>query len=86
MYSLNLNSQLHASAVLSEDVLDYSVLFGKIADAYFKRKMHAEAKPIYELLGLYPDVDFHCIRFDVGVRGGGMIQHMVRCSIFLKIN
>lgn len=42
---------MHANAVLSEDVLDYSVLFAEIADAYFEREMYAEAKPIYELLG-----------------------------------
>jgi hypothetical protein len=42
---------LHANAVLSEEVLDYSVLFAEIADAYFEREMYAEAKPIYELLG-----------------------------------
>ncbi|KAJ2916357.1 hypothetical protein MD484_g4072, partial [Candolleomyces efflorescens] len=41
----------HADAVLSEDVLDYAVLFSEIADAYFEREMYAEAKPIYELLG-----------------------------------
>ncbi|KAF8883905.1 hypothetical protein CPB84DRAFT_1750548 [Gymnopilus junonius] len=43
--------KLHANAVLAEDVLDYSVLFAEIADAYFERGMYAEAKPIYELLG-----------------------------------
>ncbi|PPQ68724.1 hypothetical protein CVT26_003630 [Gymnopilus dilepis] len=43
--------KLHANAVLSEEVLDYSVLFAEIADAYFERGMYAEAKPIYELLG-----------------------------------
>ncbi|TFK37274.1 hypothetical protein BDQ12DRAFT_736397 [Crucibulum laeve] len=43
--------KLHANAVLSEDVLDYAVLFAEIADAYFDREMYAEAKPIYELLG-----------------------------------
>ncbi|KAH9476509.1 Transcription factor tau subunit sfc4 [Psilocybe cubensis] len=43
--------KLHANCVLSEDVLDYSVLFAEIADAYFERGMFAEAKPIYELLG-----------------------------------
>ncbi|PPQ91090.1 hypothetical protein CVT25_013128 [Psilocybe cyanescens] len=43
--------KLHANSVLSEDVLDYSVLFAEIADAYFERGMFAEAKPIYELLG-----------------------------------
>ncbi|KAF9481095.1 TPR-like protein [Pholiota conissans] len=43
--------KLHANTVLAEDVLDYSVLFAEIADAYFEREMYAEAKPIYELLG-----------------------------------
>jgi general transcription factor 3C polypeptide 3 (transcription factor C subunit 4) len=47
---------LHANAVLSEEVLDYSVLFAEIADAYFEREMYAEAKPIYELLGGDPAV------------------------------
>lgn len=37
--------------VLSQDVLDYAPLFCEIADAYFDRKMYAEAKPIYEILG-----------------------------------
>lgn len=50
--------QLHANAVLSEDVLDYAVLFGEIADAYFEREMYADAKPIYELLGGDPAVRF----------------------------
>lgn len=49
--SLTAYSQLHANSVLAEDVLDYSVLFAEIADAYFEREMYAEAKPIYELLG-----------------------------------
>ncbi|KAF8812960.1 TPR-like protein [Phlegmacium glaucopus] len=43
--------KLHANALLSEDILDYSVLFAEIADAYYEREMYAEAKPIYELLG-----------------------------------
>lgn len=47
---------MHANAVLSEEVLDYAVLFGEIADAYFEREMYAEAKPIYELLGGDPAV------------------------------
>jgi hypothetical protein len=47
---------LHANAVLSEEVFDYSVLFAEIADAYFEREMYAEAKPIYELLGGDPAV------------------------------
>ena len=42
--------------MLSEEVLDYSVLFAEIADAYFEREMYAEAKPIYELLGGDPAV------------------------------
>ena len=48
--------KLHANAVLSEEVLDYSVLFAEIADAYFEREMYADAKPIYELLGGDPAV------------------------------
>jgi general transcription factor 3C polypeptide 3 (transcription factor C subunit 4) len=47
---------LHANAVLAEDVLDYSVLFAEIADAYFEKDMFSEAKPIYELLGGDPAV------------------------------
>ncbi|KAF8631751.1 hypothetical protein AX15_002207 [Amanita polypyramis BW_CC] len=43
--------KLHANVVLSQDVFDYAPLFGEIADAYFERKMYAEAKLIYELLG-----------------------------------
>ncbi|KAF8332446.1 hypothetical protein F5887DRAFT_996848 [Amanita rubescens] len=43
--------KLHANVVLSQDVLDYAPLFCEIADAYFDRKMYAEAKPIYEMLG-----------------------------------
>jgi general transcription factor 3C polypeptide 3 (transcription factor C subunit 4) len=47
---------LHANAVLAEDVIDYSILFAEIADAYFDRGMYEEAKPIYELLGGDPAV------------------------------
>lgn len=53
---LTFGKKLHTNAVLSEDVLDYSVLFAEIADAYFEREMYAEAKPIYELLGGDPAV------------------------------
>lgn len=45
------SSQLHANAVLSQDILDYAALFVEIADAYFDRELYAEARPIYELLG-----------------------------------
>ena len=48
--------QLHANVVLAEDVLDYSVLFAEIADAYFEKELFADAKPIYELLGGDPAV------------------------------
>ncbi|KAF9032358.1 hypothetical protein BJ165DRAFT_1535052 [Panaeolus papilionaceus] len=41
----------HASIILSSDVLDYSVLFLEIADAYFEKEMYEDAKVIYELLG-----------------------------------
>jgi general transcription factor 3C polypeptide 3 (transcription factor C subunit 4) len=34
---------LYAKAVLSEEVLDYSVLLAEIADAYFERVIYAEA-------------------------------------------
>ncbi|KAJ7594254.1 hypothetical protein C8J56DRAFT_926291 [Mycena floridula] len=43
--------KMHAEVILSQDVLDYTPLFGEIADAYFEREMYAEARPIYELLG-----------------------------------
>jgi general transcription factor 3C polypeptide 3 (transcription factor C subunit 4) len=48
---LNAVTQLHASIVLSEDILDYAPLFVEVADAYFEKEMYAEARPIYELLG-----------------------------------
>jgi general transcription factor 3C polypeptide 3 (transcription factor C subunit 4) len=41
---------LHANAVLSEEVLDYSVLLAEIVDAFFDPEIYAEAEPIYELL------------------------------------
>ncbi|KAJ6488044.1 hypothetical protein C8R45DRAFT_264401 [Mycena sanguinolenta] len=44
-------AQLHANAVLSEDVLDYAPLFVETADAYFEQEMYTQARPIYELLG-----------------------------------
>ena len=37
-------------------MLDYSILFAEIADAYFEKDMFAEAKPIYEQLGGDPAV------------------------------
>ncbi|KAG6843906.1 hypothetical protein H0H87_011895, partial [Tephrocybe sp. NHM501043] len=43
--------KLHANAVLSQEVLDYAPLFAEIADAYFDKKLYADARPIYELLG-----------------------------------
>ncbi|PFH45985.1 hypothetical protein AMATHDRAFT_8403 [Amanita thiersii Skay4041] len=43
--------KMHANIILSQDVLDYAPLFTEIADAYFERKMYAEARPIYEILG-----------------------------------
>jgi general transcription factor 3C polypeptide 3 (transcription factor C subunit 4) len=48
---LNNEDQLHASIVLSHDVMDYAPLFAEIADAYFDKDVYADAKPIYELLG-----------------------------------
>lgn len=48
----------HANVILAEDVLDYAVLFGEIADAYFEGELYADAKPIYELLGADPAVSF----------------------------
>lgn len=43
--------KMHATIVLSQDVLDYGALFVEIADAYFEREMYSEARPIYETLG-----------------------------------
>ncbi|KAJ7686640.1 hypothetical protein B0H17DRAFT_1204069 [Mycena rosella] len=43
--------ELHVSAVLAEDMLDYAPLFVEIADAFFERDMYTEARPIYEMLG-----------------------------------
>lgn len=50
--------QMHADAVLSQDVLDYAPLFAEIADAYFERESWADARPIYELLGTDENVCF----------------------------
>ncbi|EIN05645.1 TPR-like protein [Punctularia strigosozonata HHB-11173 SS5] len=44
--------KMHVSIVLCEDVMDYAPLFGEIADVYFEREMYAEARPIYETLGM----------------------------------
>ncbi|EPS96052.1 hypothetical protein FOMPIDRAFT_1151328 [Fomitopsis schrenkii] len=41
----------HADVILAQDVLEYAPLFTEIADAYFEREMHAEARHIYEILG-----------------------------------
>ena len=38
--------------MLSQDVLDYAPLFAEIADAYFERELYADARPIYETLGI----------------------------------
>ena len=43
--------QMHASAVLSQDPLEYAPLFLEIADAYFDKELYAEAGNIYETLG-----------------------------------
>jgi len=48
--------QLHASVILSQDVKIFSILFAEIADAYFEKHLWADAKPIYELLGIDPEV------------------------------
>ncbi|KXN83202.1 Transcription factor tau subunit sfc4 [Leucoagaricus sp. SymC.cos] len=45
----------HASAVLSQNVKNFSVLFVELADAYFEKQLWVEAKPIYELLGSDPE-------------------------------
>jgi len=49
---------MHANIVLSQDALDYAVLFGEIADAYFELEMYTEAGPIYETLGADPAVRY----------------------------
>ncbi|KAH7911471.1 hypothetical protein BJ138DRAFT_1237800 [Hygrophoropsis aurantiaca] len=46
--------KMHASVVLSQDILDYAALFGEIADAFFELEMYADAGPIYEMLGADP--------------------------------
>ncbi|KAI5998108.1 hypothetical protein EDD15DRAFT_2243627 [Pisolithus albus] len=46
--------KMHATIVLSQDVLDYAALFVEIADAYFEREMYSDARPIYETLGAEP--------------------------------
>lgn len=43
---------MHASLVLAHDVMDYAPLFAEIADAFFERNMFADARPIYETLGM----------------------------------
>ncbi|KAK7058184.1 TPR-like protein [Favolaschia claudopus] len=43
--------KMHASIVISQDILDYAPLFVEIADAYFERELYAEAQAVYELLG-----------------------------------
>lgn len=57
--------KLHASVILSEDVLDYAPLFVEIADAYYERELYADAKPIYELLGSDANVRFLSQRYVV---------------------
>jgi general transcription factor 3C polypeptide 3 (transcription factor C subunit 4) len=52
---------MHANVILSQDVLDYSPLFGEIADAYFERSIYAEAARIYEILGGDPGVSISLI-------------------------
>jgi len=49
-------SQLHAGVILSQDVKSFSVLFAEIADAYYEKQLWADAKPIYELLGMDSEV------------------------------
>ncbi|TFK50646.1 TPR-like protein [Heliocybe sulcata] len=43
--------KMHATIILSENVMDYAPLFAEIADAYFEREIYAEARPVYEVLG-----------------------------------
>jgi general transcription factor 3C polypeptide 3 (transcription factor C subunit 4) len=43
---------MHAGIVLCEDVMDYAPLFSEIADAYYERELYADAKRIYEMLGM----------------------------------
>ncbi|KAJ7143345.1 TPR-like protein [Mycena crocata] len=44
-------ANLHASALLAENILDYAPLFVELADTYFEEKMYTEALSIYEMLG-----------------------------------
>ena len=59
-------SQLHASVILSQDVKSFSVLFAEIADAYYEKQLWADAKPIYELLGMDSEVSI-CIALQFNV-------------------
>ncbi|KAG2139828.1 uncharacterized protein EDB93DRAFT_1241934 [Suillus bovinus] len=59
--------KMHASIVLSQDVLDYAALFGEIADSYFEREMYADARPIYEVLGSEPATSSMYILLQVAV-------------------
>ncbi|KAL9710688.1 transcription factor TFIIIC subunit tfc4 [Leucoagaricus gongylophorus] len=43
------------AVILSQDVKIFSILFAEIADAYFEKHLWADAKPIYELLGIDPE-------------------------------
>ncbi|THH04363.1 hypothetical protein EW145_g5576 [Phellinidium pouzarii] len=43
--------RMHAGIILSQNIVDYAPLFSEISDAYFERKLYAEARPIYEMLG-----------------------------------
>jgi general transcription factor 3C polypeptide 3 (transcription factor C subunit 4) len=56
---------MHANIVLSQDILDYSPLFGEIADAYFEREMYAGAVRIYETLGGDPGVSPDFVTYSI---------------------
>jgi hypothetical protein len=47
---------MHASVVLSLDVLEYSVLFKELADVYFEQGMYTEALRVYLDLATHDEV------------------------------
>jgi general transcription factor 3C polypeptide 3 (transcription factor C subunit 4) len=52
----SLPSQMHASIILAEDVLDFSSLFVEIADVYFEHSRYDDALMVYEKLSEHAEV------------------------------
>lgn len=48
---------MHASIILANDVLEYSVLFSELADAYFERGLNEEALEVYQELAEHEEAD-----------------------------